>query len=281
MKNKSLNIIFSLLMLFMAAAIVAGCTTKRKAISQPLKEQGPEYLFEQLKKNELKYSTLTAKFNVEAEMNNENTSFSGNMYIIRDSVIWLSISKFGLEAARFYITPDSAKMLNRLNNTYFIGDFSYVCQLFNVDFDYDILQSLIVGNDFSYYDNDVFKASIDNKYYKLSTVGRRKLKKFVKAENEEQRVLIQDIWLDPETFKIAKISMKEIKQENRKFDSFYSGFDFIDEQRFPFEVRCEINDEKRIVVNISFSKVVLNQPGSIPFKVPSTYTRAEKQTPKP
>lgn len=255
---------------------VTSCGWNRKVIAQPIKEQGPEYLFEQLKKNELKYNSLSLRFNAEAELNNENKSFSGAVNIIRDSVIWLSISKFGLEAARFLITQDSAKMINRLNNTYFVGDFSYVCAMFKIDFDYDMLQSLIIGNDFSYYDNDVFKATIDNREYKLSTVGRRKLKKFVKADNEAQRVLIQDIWLDPETFKIVKVSMKEIKQENRRFDSFYSGFEMIDEQRFPFNLKVEINDEKKIVVDITFTKATINTVENIPFKIPEGYIRVEK-----
>lgn len=280
MKNKSIFYVLILLCAIAGIWTQAGCTAKRKVIAQPLKEQGPEYLFEQLKKNELKFSTLSAKFNVDAELNNENTTFSGAFYLKRDSLIWLSISKFGLEAARFLITPDSAKMINRLNNTYFLGDFNYVCELFNVDFDFDILQSLMVGNDFSYYDNDVFKASIDNKDYKLSTIGRRKLKKFVKAGQEDQRVLIQDIWLDPETFKIVKISMKEVKQENRKFDAFYSGFDLVENQRFPMEMRYEINDVKRYLVKISYSKITIDQPGSMSFKIPANYTPAQPLKPK-
>jgi hypothetical protein len=256
--------------------IPVSCSTTHKAIHQEVKEQGPEYLFEQLKKNELHYNSISLKFTVEANIDNDNKSFSGLAYVIRDSVIWLSITKFGLEAARFYITPDSAKMINRLNNTYFIGDFEYVSTLFNIDFDYDMLQAIIIGNDFSYYDNDVFKASIDNKAYKLSTIGRRKLKKYVIHENEAQRVLIQDIWLDPETFKIIHISMKEVKQENRKFDSFYYEFIDVDGQRFPSKMKVEINDTKKILVDIVFTRTTLNAVDNIPFRIPDTYTRVQK-----
>jgi hypothetical protein len=276
MNNRTFTKIIYLLTLSVIACFLLSCKTGRKAIVQPLKEQGPEYLFTQLKKNELNFKTLSAKFNVEAEINNDNKSFSGSVFIIHDSVIWLSITKFGLEAARFYITTDTAKMINRLNSTYFIGDFSYVASLFNIDFDFDILQALIIGNDFSYYDNDVFKASVDNKNYKLSTIGRRKLKKFIKRANEEQRVLVQDIWLDPQTFKIVKIMMKEVKQENRKFESFYSDFQLINEHLVPFVLKCEINDDKHIAVNINFTRININKDESMPFKIPSGYTRVER-----
>lgn len=258
------------------AMFCISCKTRRQAIVQPLKEQGPEYLFTELKKNELNYRTLSARFNVEALVNNESRSFSGNVVILRDSVIWLTISKFGLEAARFLITTDSAKMINRLNSTYYSGDFSHVTNLFNIDFDFDILQALIIGNDFSYYDNDVFKASVDNRNYKLSTVGRRKLKKHIRQANEEQRVLIQDIWLDPYTFKIVKIMMKEVKQENRKFESFYSDFQTLEEQLVPYSLKCEIHDEKKIVVNITYTRITINKEENMPFKIPAGYTRVER-----
>lgn len=275
--NAGKHLIFLLLAF---SLLLTACVSKRKVITQPLKEQGPEYLFQQLKKNELHYQTLSAKFEVAAELNNDNKTFSGTVTILRDSVIWLSISKFGLEAARFLITPDSAKMINRLNSTYFIGSFDYVSKLFNVDFDFDILQSLIVGNDFSYYDNDIFKAMVDGRQYKLSTIGRRKLKKYVRNESEEQLVLIQDIWLDPLTFKIVRVSMKEVKNENRKFEASYSQFDQAEEQRFPFSLHCEITDAKRIAVDIQFTKVLINQGGALNFKIPSNYTRTTEAAPK-
>jgi hypothetical protein len=255
---------------------MTACKT-RQVITQPLKEQGPEYLFEQMKKSELKYSTFSARFGAEAVVDQNNTSFSGAIYIVRDSLIWMSVSKFGLEVARFLITPDSAKMLNRINDSYFIGDFNYVCGLFQVDFDFDILQALITGNDFSYYDNDVFKASVENKSYKLSTIGRRKLKKYVIKENEAQRVLIQDILLDPENFKITKISIKEVKQENRKFESFYSDFRLLENQLTPYSLKVEITDDKkRIDVSVSFTKISLNTKENASFKIPADFKRVEK-----
>jgi hypothetical protein len=252
------------------------CKTARQTIVQPLKEQGPEYLFSHLKQNELKYRTYSAKFSIDAVIGNEKNSFSGTVFNIRDSVIWLSITKFGLEAARFFITPDSVQMINRLNSTYFTGDFSYVTSLFNIDFDFDILQALIAGNDFSYYDNDVFKASVENKNYKLSTIGRRKLKKHIKKINEEQRVLIQDIWLDPHHFKIVRILMKEVKQESRKFESQYSDFRQVNGQLAAYSIKCDIHDEKRISINISHSRIHIDKEESMPFRIPSGYKRVER-----
>jgi hypothetical protein len=253
----------------------SSCKTQRKVIMEPIREQGPEYLFQQLKKNELQYNSLSIKFTADAEVDNKNTSFSGNLYIVRDSLIWVSVQKFGLEAARLLLTNDTAKMMNRINNTYFIGGFDYVNELFNTDFDFDMIQALVTGNDFRYYTSDQFKATVENKNYKLSTVNRIKLKKFVKHENEAQKVLIQDIWLDPQTFKIEHIQLKEVKNLNRKFESFYSDFTDLEGQLFPNTIKCEIVEEKKITVMIRFERVTLNKTETASFRIPQSYQKAE------
>lgn len=270
---KNCRLLFAVTVILMLISL-SSCKTKMKDGILLQKDPSPEVLFNNLKNSELKYNTITAKFSADAETQDDEKSFTGNIFIKRDSTIWLSISKFGLEVVRLLITQDSVKVINRIDNTYFIGDFMYINNLFNVDFDFDIIQSLVIGNDVSYYDNDKFKASLDDKCYKLSTVGRRKLKKYVKNSNEEQLVLIHDIWLDPETYKIVRISLKAVKDdENRKFEAFFSDFEMIENQLFPYTILYQINDEKRIKIKLSFSKVTLNKDDGLPFKIPESYKR--------
>jgi hypothetical protein len=253
--------------------IYISCNTQRQIIKQPLKEHGPEYIFEQLKRNELKFRTLSGKFSAEAKIDGENNSFSGNIFIIKDSIIWVSIQKLGLEVARILLSSDSARFMNRINKTYFISDFNYVNQLFKTDFDFDIVQAILIGNDLSYYDNNKFRATIENMQYKLSTLSRVKLKKSLKKENDNTRVLIQDIWLDPFTFKIKKILIKEVKNESRKFLAEYSDFQTIDNQLFPQKMNFQIIEEKKIKIEIDFSKIAFNAAESMPFKIPNNYKK--------
>ena len=62
-----------------------------------------------------------------------------------------------------------------------------------------MIESLVTGNDLDYYDIDKFKARIENREYKLTTVNRQKIKKFVRRSSDYVKILLQDIWLDPET----------------------------------------------------------------------------------
>ena len=122
-----------------------------------LKNKGADYLFEQLKKNELKYNLFSSKITVTVIENKSSNTFYGNIRLKRDTALWLSITPaVGIEMLRVLITPDSLKLINRLKQTYLSEKFDYINILLNTDMDFDVLQSFIVGNDLSYYENDKF-----------------------------------------------------------------------------------------------------------------------------
>ena len=271
-KIVSLNRVFACLVV---CAILFGCNTQKKIIREPLKDKGADYLVGQLKKNEFHFKYLNIKFNAEVKFNKKSNSFSGNARIRKDSAIWLAIYPLlGIEAARVVITPDSIKFLNRVEQTYYCGSIKYMNTLLGTTLDFDILQSLLIGNDFSSYENNVFKASVDGKQYLLSTIGRRKLKKHLK-NTQDTLVFMQDIWLDPDNYKIVKVHIKQLK-EMQKLDVAYSDFMKVDTLLFPKTIQyIAVNDKNKIEINIDNSKVTTNGTISFPFVVSDKYDRVK------
>ncbi len=263
------------LLLISIIAIIA-CNPQKKIIKEPIKEKGADYLFDQLKKHEFKYDGLNIKFSADFEMEKKSNSFSGTLRIRKDSAIWMTVSALGLEAFRALITHDSIKMLNRLNNTYYAEGFLFLNKLLSTNMDFDMLQSLLTGNDFSLYQGDIFKASIENKQYKLSTVGRGKLKKYIANTEDSLRLLMQDIWLDPETFKISKVMLKEIK-ENRKLEVEYSEFQLIDTMYIANKMKFDFSNlNQKIKLDINLNKISRVNALEFPFTVSPKYTRIKQ-----
>jgi hypothetical protein len=252
------------------------CKTSRSFYKEPIKEEGPDYLFEQLSKSELHFDWFMAKFRTDYRHGKKLTEFKGQIRIKKDSAIWVSFSPLlGIEAARLIITNDSVKFIDRINKIYFIGDYQFVNNYLNTNVDFDILQALVTGNDFQFYEKTRFRASIDSREYRLSTAERNKLKKYVKEYDNPPQVYIQTIWLDPETFKITKVSLKEIQKENKKLDAYYGNFQKIEGQLFPFSLLFELskNVEEKIDVDIKCTRIKLNEPLSFPFNIPQKYER--------
>lgn len=267
-------------LLIVAILIVAGfssCKSKRSLIKTPIKVEGSEYLFERLKENEFRFNTFSAKFNVEYSFGKKMFEFKGQVRIVKDSLIWFTFGQdLGFEMVRLMITQDSVKFLDRIKKSYFFGDYKFVNEFLKTSIDFGILQSIILGNDFEYYENAKFKAAVDGGEYRLTTAGRRKLKKYVRNSADDERIFLQSIWLNPDNFKITQIRIKELTQNSKKLTAKYSGFDEIQGQPFPFLVEYEVEAETPVTVRVKYSKIVLNNPSlSFPFKIPSKYSLAK------
>ena len=69
-----------------------------------------------------------------------------NLRVRRDSAIWLSGSLLGIEGVRALLTPDSVRVVNRLQKSYFTGDYAYLSQLLNVPVTYQQMQAILLGD---------------------------------------------------------------------------------------------------------------------------------------
>ena len=257
-----------------AILLMSSCKSTRPLIKAPLKEEGPEYLYNKLKENELRFDWLSVKFDASYIEKRNSTDFKGQVRVRKDSLIWVSITPaLGIELFRMVITTDSVKYVNRFNKEYFVGDYALVSRFLQIHIDFDILQSLILGNDFQFYETNSFRASIDNLNYKLSTTGRRKIRKEAEDANSDPIVLLQNIWLDPESFKIEKIDVKEYLKDNRKLSATYGDFKGIENQLYPSALQFDIQAEDMIKININYSKITLDEPMTFPFSIPENYKR--------
>ena len=251
---------------------IYSCKPIEKTPRGPLFDRSAHFLFEKLKSNEFHYDWLSAKYSAEVTSGGKTTSFKATLKCRKDSVIWMSISPaLGIEVARVHITKDTVRFMNRLNTTYFEGDFKYINKMLNIDIDFDILQSILIGNVFSYFEEEDFKTFIDKDYYLLSTVRKRKLKRTIQ-KNDSLNLVAQSIWLEPRTFKIARYSFHDFNI-NRVFDVNYSDFAPVDSQLFPFKMRFELKGDKPALINIVYSKVIYDDSQNLPFTIPEKYER--------
>lgn len=271
-----LKSILNILVIIAILAALPACKSKRAVIKAPIKEEGPEYLFENLKAKEFKFKTFSAKFNVDYSFDKNYYDFKGQVRIVKDSIIWVSFNQdLGIEIARLLITQDSVKFLDRFNKQYFSGNYEFVNNFLNTNIDFGILQSIILGNDFEYYERAEFKASVDGGQYRLSTASRSKLKKYVKNTADAERILLQSIWLNPSNFKITEIKLKELTRDSKKLSASYSDFELIGGQLFPHELKYEVEADVPINVEVRYTRIDLNEEINIPFKIPSKYTPAK------
>jgi hypothetical protein len=247
-----------------------------ESVNQRLDFKTPKALSNYLKINEFKYDWLTSKFTADVVTEDNKQSFTVSVRAKRDSAMWLSVSVLGIEGARMLITQDSVRFMDKLNNKYFVGDYQYLSKLLSIDVDFETMQSVLIGNSTEFYDDDdKLKSGKDSTYYLLSTIKKRKLKKALKENAENvaaKEELAQRIWLHPMTFKIYKIVINDFPND-RTFTANYSDFQVVDSSYFPFKANFVIQAQKKIILDIDYSKVVNDKPQTMPFNIPVKYER--------
>jgi Domain of unknown function (DUF4292) len=220
--------------------------------------------------NSFNTNTLSARASVNTDIGGSKTTFSINIRMRTDSIIWISISPLlGIEVARIIATRDSIKFLDRFNKQYSATDYKYINKMFDLNIEFDIMQGVITGNIFSYKKNKFNSVYIDDKYYILSTLSKSKLNRSLE-EDDPSKAIVQDMWIDDLTYKIIKLSIED-KRVNKKLLTKYDDFNETDGGLFPFKSNTQIIASKNITINLEFTKVSLNQNLTYPFRIPASY----------
>jgi hypothetical protein len=268
-------------------AFIFSCKTKKHISPKPerckLDHKSAKTLTHHLKQNQAYYITFTAKAKANVIIDDKATEFTVALRIKKDSIIWASISIMGIEGIRFVATKDSIKFIQRgilgQEGKYFVGRYDTLANILRTDIDLEILQSLLLGNNVEFYEEDErVRSGIDSCRYILSTIHKRKFRKMIE-KGKELKEPAQIIWIHDSSFKITRILFREF-ESNREFDAHFSNFtrieDFNDPVKqtiIPFVLTYYIKADKIIIVNLEYTKVSVNKPQNFPFVIPEGYER--------
>ncbi|MBI3511768.1 MAG: DUF4292 domain-containing protein [Bacteroidetes bacterium] len=234
--------------------------------------RAPKSLIASMRSKEFDFVWMSAKLNCEASDDSSTTSFNVMLRMKKDSAIWMNVTDpvIGISVARAYITRDSVKFMQFLpQQKCFAGDFAILSSMLQIDVDFDMMQSLLIGNSASFYEEDEkLKSSVNEQScnYVLSTIRKRKLKKALEAQKPPDDPF-QTISLDPSTFKIMRILFVDAK--NRTFTADYSEFSKEDTLSFPHhEIFFGRSESASAQLDVVFKRITLNQPLEFPFSFP-------------
>jgi hypothetical protein len=226
-----------------------------------------------MEENSYSYDWLAAKAKVKFESKDQNVSFTVNLRIKHDSIIWLKVQKISVEGMRVRMSPDRIEVLNRQDNQYIVETFASVQSKMPIPFGFREIENLLAGNPFMQ-EGLEFEVSNDSAYYLLDATLNND--KNTASGNGNIR-----LWLD-ENHRLVKLYAK-IDQST--IDANFSDFQLINE-------KCYIAFEKDIVLNspesgeirfkINFNKIDLNEEQDLKFEVPDHYEQiiSGNKTPK-
>lgn len=208
-----------------------------------------------LSKN-LIFNTLSFKAKAVLRINEKSNDVNMNFRIQNNEVIWVSVTALaGLEVARALITPDSVKILNRMDNIYINKPFAYIYEFTNEQINFKTLQSILVGNTIPGFISDSSKLDLDAEETKLKT---------------EMGTLIYNLSVNT----LNKVIFTNLNDEGsmQELNVNYSDFKLINQQEIPHVLIMDSKAKsKNIWLELNFLKVDMDNPIDLPFRVPERF----------
>jgi Domain of unknown function (DUF4292) len=276
--NKSIVHFLSYSFILLSLAF-SSCKTRKAAQKvtaediNTLSNRSVDDLLEKLDSSAFKADWMNAKATVTTKEEDKENSFTIHLRARKDSAIWISVTPLlGIEAARVLITNDSIMVLDRINNKYRVGTMEYINKLLLMKVNFEIVQSLLIGNFFAYKKNENKFNSVymEEKYYILSSLTKHKLKRSLE-EKDPNKSVIQDCYVDA-NYRLSKISVEDQKI-NKTLVTDYSDFRLTDAGLFPFKSTTKITAEKNFEISIDYSRVEVGEKQEFPFNIPASFER--------
>lgn len=216
---------------------------------------------------------FSAKANVESQSEDNKLDFNVHIRNKKDSAIWISITPLlGIEAARVLITKDSLYLIDRINNQYARTDFSFLNERYNIEVNFSMLQSLLLGNFFPYkHENKFTSVYLEDSVIILSTLKKRALKRSLE-EKDLNKPVVQDLSIHPINFRVLKNDIED-DHIQKKLNISYTNFVQTEKGDFPLQHQTDLRAQKNFSFRIQFNKIGTEGPLELPFSIPEKYSQ--------
>jgi Domain of unknown function (DUF4292) len=202
------------------------------------------------------FKTMFIKSSIKFEDENQSQRVSVDIKIKKDEIIWVNVKLLGFPLAKAYITPQNVQFFEKINNTYFEGDFSIISNLLGTELDFEKIQNMILG---------LSLEKIDSKNYNFTLV-----KDMYQFNNNSQD--IEKTF----AFEIGNLNLKKqniihlVKNIGIKID--YNSYQNLENLVFPQNIKIIAQRTKgNANIDIEYNSIKLNEELTYPYSVSSNY----------
>ena len=252
-KNFTYSIVLGLLFL--------GC--KSTKIVQSIETMDPNISVKQIvkkhNKSQTEFNTLQGRLKVEYIQGDRSETHTLTLRMEYDKTIWINAF---LNMVRVKITPEHVRFYNKLDNTYFDGDYALISDFLGTDLQFENLQNLLLGQALFELESNRFDKTAHSNSYMLTP----------KQSNE----LFDLIYLiNPTYFKMDSQQLSQPTKGNL-LNIKYHSYQKVDGLVLPEKMTiAATNLGVQTTLNLNLKSVVLDQSLRFPFTIPKGYKAIE------
>ena len=209
--------------------------------------------------NKNEFSTLYIKSSARYATEKQTQNVSAEIKIKKDEQILISIRFLGITMAKASITPTTVSYYEKLNGTYYEGDFTGLSQFLGTDLDFNKVQNIVLGRAIDNLKEGKYSESFADQVYRLDEVSDSNTKK--------------SFYVDGNSFLINKQEITQTKEE-RKIQVIYSNKKEYPQMTLPLAINIDTYQKKgNAQIDLEYSTVTFDAELSFPYSVPNDYKR--------
>lgn len=237
---------------------------KEKVNTKELKE-----FVASMQEQEPAFRTFSARLNVDLQMGDKTMGSRVELKLVKDSALQLSVQPFlGIEVFRMELTPDSVKVMDRMNKRYVAEGYTALKEEWPIDFNFYNLQALFVHQLFLPGEQEVegvhydqFRLEREGTVTRLHARDRMDLRYCFEANSSEQLLST----LITEGNGRYSLLWKYLSLESQPSVAWL----------FPLQMQVSFRDEgiRKGGMDIRFSRLQWDKPLNMDFSIPAKYKR--------
>lgn len=238
---------------FAVCLFMAGCKSKKTVVSSGEfdKSLRAKEIVEKHKASFPEFKTLSGSVLASYDDGSGRQSLSLSFRMEKDKAIWFSAP---LGVAKAYITPQKASYYNRLDNTHFDGDFSYISHLLGFAVDFNSLQNILLGQSVFPLTKNAQLLQSDGQQYVL--------------EAERTSTLDAVYGINPGNYRLGFFDVRELGSAMQGKAEF--SYQEVSGVLIPDLIKINTQQGNQTVhIELDFSAMKLNEKVNFPFKIPS------------
>jgi hypothetical protein len=217
-------------------------------------------VWDTIHKNSIDFRTFSAKIKVDFEgKDGRKNDFNAFVRVRKDSVLWVNIiAVLGFDAFRVLITPDSVKVINKLNKTVQLRSLESLQEVTQMPLSFTDLQNLLLGNPI-FLDSNINSYKKDDKYISLISLGI--LFKHLLTVNKDDYTLQHSKLDDVDAIRA------------RTADLTYGEYQYKNGIRFSTYRKITVSEKSKLDIEMEFKQFDFNVDLNFPFNIPKNYKR--------
>ncbi|MXN92622.1 DUF4292 domain-containing protein [Flavobacterium sp. Sd200] len=245
--------------LLLTLTLLASCKSKQAVVAEQAAEGSKQVteIVEGHYKTARKFETLLIKSNARYQDKNTTQNVTAEIRIKKDEAILVSIRFLGITMAKALITPKEVSYYEKLNSTYFKGDYAVLSRWLGTDLDYKKVENMLVGEALDDLSKGVYKASLQDGKYKLT--------------GKESGSTIKEYLFEGANYLLKKQLITQGGAQARSLDVQYPSHNEYQQAILPSAIKIVAEQKDTVNINIEYTSVKFDEKLTFPYEVPEGF----------